>query len=95
MPKKSAQPMQTYSVRLTSSDKAWLDETSERHGIPVPTLLVWAIEALRQYSDAHGGHIVSPINIRQLWEIAAAQHPEITSDKRRTMQIEGERRKRA
>lgn len=75
MPKKSATPTVTYSVRLTAADKAWLEATSARHRIPVPTLLVWAIEALRQYAAAHNGSIPSPIDIKTLWQIAKENDP--------------------
>jgi hypothetical protein len=77
MPKLNAPPSESFSVRLTKADKAWLEETAARHKIGVPALLVWAIEALRQYADAHGGTIPSPINIRQLWGIISQAHPEL------------------
>lgn len=75
MPKKSAVPTVTYSVRLTAADKAWLEETSARTHIPVPTLLVWAIEALRQYAAAHNGTIPVPINVETLWQVAQTHNP--------------------
>lgn len=75
MPKKSAIPTVTYSVRLTATDKAWLEETSKRLHVPVPTLLVWAIEALRQYAKAHNGTIPAPIDVKTLWQIAQANKP--------------------
>ena len=75
MPKKSATPTVTYSVRLTAADKAWLEETSKRLHVPVPTLLVWAIDALRQYAQAHAGSIPAPVNIKTLWQIAQTNDP--------------------
>lgn len=77
MPKKTDLPTVSYSVRLTPSDKAWLDDTSKRLGVPMPTLLTWAIEALRQYANAHGGKLIAPIDIHELWQLASKEHPEL------------------
>lgn len=76
MPKRNATPTAAYTVRLTADDKAWLEATSQRTNVPVPTLLVWAIRALQQYAEAHNGTIPTPVDIRALWKQAEANAPQ-------------------
>lgn len=75
MPKKNAPKTVAYTLRLTESDKRWLDTTAQTHQVDVPTILRWAIEALKQYADAHGGRLITPINVRELWAIAEQTKP--------------------
>ena len=76
MPKKNAPKTVAYTLRLTEPDKKWLDATALAHQVDVPTILRWSIEALKQYADAHGGRLVTPINIRELWLHAQATKPQ-------------------
>lgn len=76
MPKKNAPKTVAYTLRLTEPDKKWLDATALAHQVDVPTILRWSIEALKQYAEAHGGRLVTPINIKELWQHAQAIKPQ-------------------
>lgn len=78
MPKRNAIPTVAYTVRLTAADKAWLEATSAKTHVPVPTILVWAIDALRQYAQAHNGTIPTPVDIQVLWKLAQEIDPRRT-----------------
>lgn len=78
MPKRNATPTVAYTVRLTAADKAWLEATSAKTRVPVPTILVWAIDALRQYAQAHNGTIPTPVDIQVLWKLAQEIDPRRT-----------------
>lgn len=75
MPKKNAIPTVAYTLRLTEPDRQWLDGVARSHGVDMPTILRWAIEALKQYSELHQGRLVLPINIREFWEQIQATRP--------------------
>lgn len=72
MPKKSAPESTVYNLRLSKEDKAWLDETARTCGIEVPALVRHAIESLRQYVRENGGKLITPIDIREFWEVIQA-----------------------
>lgn len=69
MPKTNAPATAAYTLRLTKEDKEWLDETARTCGIEVPALVRHAIESLRQYVRENGGKLITPIDIREFWEV--------------------------
>ena len=75
MPKKNAIPTVAYTLRLTEPDRQWLDGVAKSHNVDMPTILRWAIEALKQYAELHQGRLVLPINIREFWEQVQATRP--------------------
>ena len=62
----------SFGVRLSTTDREWLERTAAASGVEVSQLVRWAIEALRQYVDAHGGRLHLPIDIETFW-VAAQQ----------------------
>ncbi len=79
MPKRNAPESIVYTMRLTKEDKAWLDETARACGIEVPQLVRHAIESLRQYVKEHGGRLITPIDIREFWEVIQADKQPATA----------------
>jgi hypothetical protein len=68
----------SFGVRLSTTDREWLERTAAASGVEVSQLVRWAIEALRQYVDAHGGKLHLPIDIQTFW--VAAQQVKPTAD---------------
>ena len=63
------------SFRLPVADRQWLSETARANGVEEAQIIRWALEALRQYVDEHGGRLHLPINIRELWTLAQPVTP--------------------
>jgi len=64
------------AFRLPKSDREWLETTARANGVEVAQILRWALEAYRQYIQAHDGKIHLPINIREFWTLAQATKPQ-------------------
>ncbi|MEQ1750753.1 MAG: hypothetical protein ABL974_15095 [Prosthecobacter sp.] len=56
-----------FGVRLSKSDRAWLEEMAIAHGCEVSQLIRHAVEALRQHITVTKGHLITPINISAIW----------------------------
>ncbi|MGI9162245.1 MAG: hypothetical protein ACR2JI_04880 [Mycobacterium sp.] len=63
------------SFRLPVADRQWLSDTARANGVEEAQIIRWALEALRQYVDQHGGRLHLPINIRELWTLAQPVAP--------------------
>lgn len=68
MPKKTSSPSEVFAFRLPNEDREWLESTAKANGVEVAQIVRWAVIAIKQYVDAHGGHIHLPLDIRTLWE---------------------------
>gem|GEM_PF-6090421 len=68
MPKQTLSNTEPFSFRLPTEDRKWLDETARANGVEVGQLVRWAVIAVKQYIDAHGGRIHLPLDIRTMWE---------------------------
>jgi len=65
----------SFGVRLSTTDREWLERTAAASGVEVSQLVRWAIEALRQYVDAHDGRLHLPIDIQTFWTAAQQVKP--------------------
>lgn len=68
MPKKTSNPSEVFAFRLPNEDREWLESTAKANGVEVAQLVRWAVIAVKQYIDAHGGRIHLPLDIRTMWE---------------------------
>ena len=66
MPKTSAvNETIVHSVRLSKTDKVWLDRQAKASGFELQQLIRHAIEALRSSVEHHDGQLIVPVRIRQ------------------------------
>jgi TRAP-type C4-dicarboxylate transport system substrate-binding protein len=66
----------SFGVRLSKTDREWLEKAAADAGVEVSQLVRWAIDALRQYIDAHEGTLHLPIDIKKFWTVAQEARPE-------------------
>ncbi len=75
MPKKTTQQSEVFSFRLPNADREWLEATAQANGVEVAQVVRWAVIAIKQYIDAHGGRIHLPLDIRTMWEQRSTNFP--------------------
>jgi len=75
VPKKTTIETAPFSFRLSATDRVWLEEIAAKNGVDVAQIVRWALEALRQYVDAHDGRLHLPIDIKDFWERAESVRP--------------------
>jgi hypothetical protein len=68
VPKKTSSPSEVFAFRLPNEDREWLESTAKANGVEVAQIVRWAVLAIKQYIDAHGGRIHLPLDIRTMWE---------------------------
>jgi len=56
------------TVRFSPDEIERLNTLSEKYGVTQSTAARWAVEALIQYVDAHGGELHLPIDLSAEWK---------------------------
>ena len=65
----------SFGVRLAKADREWLEATAQANGVEVSQIVRWAVIAIKQYIEAHGGRIHLPLDIRTMWEQKSPHFP--------------------
>lgn len=55
------------TLRLPKEQAEALSSLAARLGVSDAAIIRWAVDALLQYAEAHGGHLVLPLDLTQQW----------------------------
>jgi hypothetical protein len=75
VPKQNSSQSEPFSFRIPTEDREWLDSPAKANGVEVAQIVRWAVIAIKQYIEAHGGRIHLPLDIRTMWEQKSAHFP--------------------
>jgi hypothetical protein len=75
VPKQTSSQSEPFSFRIPTEDREWLDSTAKANGVEVAQIVRWAVIAIKQYIEAHGGRIHLPLDIRTMWEQKSPHFP--------------------
>lgn len=75
MPKQTSSQSEPFSFRIPTEDREWLDATAKANGVEVAQIVRWAVIAIKQYIEAHGGRIHLPLDIRTMWDQRGTHYP--------------------
>lgn len=56
------------TLRLPREQQEALTRLAERLGVSESAVIRWAVDALLQYAEAHGGQLILPLDLSQQWE---------------------------
>lgn len=69
------------SLRLSESQGNQLGCLAEKYQVSETKIIEWALKALHDYAEAHGGRVMLPINFDELWESTARTQPHGLNEK--------------
>lgn len=56
------------TLRLSREQQEAVTRIAERLGVSESAVIRWAVDALLQYAEAHGGQLILPLDLSQQWE---------------------------
>lgn len=59
-----------HNLRLSEAQGSQLEALASRYDVSETKIVEWALKALNDYAEAHGGRVILPINFgerRRLW----------------------------
>lgn len=71
-PKKKANSL---SLRFSDEQEAQLREMAKRYRVSKTVIIEWALQALHDYAEAHGGKVALPIDFTEYWQVAQRTKP--------------------
>lgn len=69
------------SLRLSEGQGNQLEALAKKYQVSETKIVEWALQALHDYAEAHGGRVMLPINFDEMWESSARTQPHGLNEK--------------
>lgn len=70
-----------HNLRLSEGQGNQLEALAKKYHVSETKIVEWALQALHDYAEAHGGRVMLPINFDEMWAASARTQPHGLNEK--------------